>query len=215
MSDNIEKDVDFGPYDKDETEEKEEDEPEDDDDDDEKTIFKESKSTKEEDNDDNEKTILKAEVNALKGELAIKDEIERKRLIEIETMMAHTTVGSPYVLRSATSLAAASIASPEATAVATPTFTPPTGVVAMKHQKTLDIAIDNIDETIEYIKTKHFGKHTELFLICRFVNQYKDATPHDPVEHKSFSRFLANANADIEQIKATRCTPQSTVAGSP
>ncbi len=99
-----------------------------------------------------------------------------------------------------------------------PTFTPPTGAVAQKskkHQKTIDATIDNIEETIKNIKEKHSGKHSELYMIGVFVNQFKDAAPYDPVEQKSFSRFIGNKDVDFDTMKATKCTPKPLGAVSP
>jgi hypothetical protein len=143
---------------------------------------------------------LKAQVAELEAKLAL------------NAAGSPAAAGSPYVLRSAT---AASIASPTTTVVTTPTFTPPTGAVAMKHQKTLDATMFNIEETVKDIEKEHSGRYTELYMLGVFINQYKDAAPHDAAEQKSFSRFIGNKDVDFDTMKATKCTPTPSVAGTP
>jgi hypothetical protein len=239
MSSNIEKELDFAPYDKDPEEDnlptevavKEEDKDNDEIESDEEE-GDEEESDEEGYKEDNElfkagvitaslcieNAQLKADMKAVCEDntnvaiLKARNNVLEIKIANLERANAIAAAGgSPYTLRSATS----TTASPAATVVTTPTFTPPTGAVAIKHQKTLDATMFNIEETIKNIQKEHSGRYTELYMLGVFINQYKEAATHDAAEQKSFSRFIGNKDVDFDTMKATKCTPAPSVAGSP
>jgi len=161
-----------------------------------------------------ENAQLKAELKAANMEILKANNIALEN--KIANLERANTFPSPDNMRAATiaRASASPTASPAATAVTTPTFTPPTGAVAIKHQKTLDATMFNIEETIKTIQKEHSGRHTELYMIGVFINQFKDAATHDAAEQKSFSRFIGNKDVDFDTMKATKCTPTPSVAGS-
>jgi hypothetical protein len=58
------------------------------------------------------------------------------------------------------------------------------------HQTNLDEAKVAIEETKKYIKTKHDGKYYELHLLMLYCDEWKQVPPHADEEFKKFTTWL-------------------------
>jgi hypothetical protein len=62
------------------------------------------------------------------------------------------------------------------------------------HQVNLDEAMNNIEDTMEYIKKKHDGKYFELHMLMLYCDEWKQIPLDEVEDFDKFTKWLGNGD---------------------
>ena len=71
-----------------------------------------------------------------------------------------------------------------------------------------DDTMKNIQPTIDYIATKHKGKHREMYMLGLFVKDFADALPESD-DHDAFKKWLTDNKESLGLKKQVRKAPNA------